>query len=804
MIPDKRTVDPVRDLGAFLMNAEKPARYIGGEYGEIRKETAALSIAIAFPDLYEIGMSNTALRILYNRLNAIHGLRCERVFAPAPDFEAILRERGVPLFSLESGIVLSEFDIIAVTFGYELGITGLLSILSAGGVPILNTDRSPTDPIVMMGGPACSNPAPYSRFVDAFWIGEAEAGFFDLMAESKNMKERGAGRSEILAFISSSRHVWIPGKKAVRAVHADFGKADEARNIFPIPNIKVIQDHGVVEIMRGCPNGCRFCHAGVWYRPMRQKSADLVIAEVRSLVEVGGYREISFSSLSSGDYNHIFELISYCTARYKSRNVSFQLPSLKISSFFLPLLDSLSEVRRSGLTFAVETPVDAWQLAINKEVAYANVVSILKEAKLRGWSQAKFYFMIGLPVETEGSTEEDRIVDFLASVSRETKMKINANIGSFIPKPHTPYQWIRQIGEGESARKMNSIRHSLERYNIKVSTHDPFTSAVEGIMSRGGADVSGIIEDAFVSGARLDAWNELFRPELWRESIASHAEAAASALGEKPTNAKLPWHEINPGVSESFLRKEYELSKAQLMTDRCSDDCSHKCGSCNDESSLVSNQSLCEDDAASAPAFDLPSLPEDGSTAPDSVSRIERETYRMVLSFAKTGKSVFLPHLGLMELFCKAFNRTDLPIKYTEGFNPLPKLDFASPLSLGIASLEEIATVDLYDAVTAERFVESMNRALPTFIRVTRAERYLIPVGTKKHSAASMLWGHSYRTAQGDRPVASSQEKGFRAEIIGDDEGRKLDILIVSTLARGDEGTEGISYFTAYSNLYGI
>ena len=240
------------------------------------------------------------------------------------------------------------------------------------------------------------------------------------------------------------------------------------------------------------------------------------------------------------------------------------------------------------------------------------------------------------------------------------------------------------------------------------------------------------------------------------------------------------------------------------MTDRCSDDCSHKCGSCNDESSLVSNQSLCEDDAASAPAFDLPSLPEDGSTAPDSVSRIERETYRMVLSFAKTGKSVFLPHLGLMELFCKAFNRTDLPIKYTEGFNPLPKLDFASPLSLGIASLEEIATVDLYDAVTAERFVESMNRALPTFIRVTRAERYLIPVGTKKHSAASMLWGHSYRTAQGDRPVASSQEKGFRAEIIGDDEGRKLDILIVSTLARGDEGTEGISYFTAYSNLYGI
>ncbi|MDR2785996.1 MAG: radical SAM protein, partial [Treponema sp.] len=348
-----RFVDPVKDLGKLLSSVEKPARYTGGEYGRLAVlpsgASEVLYMAAAFPDLYEIGMSNQAARILYNRLNRVPGIVCDRVFAPAPDFERLLREQDLPLYGLDTGIGLKDLDVLCFTLSYELGISGVLSILQAASIPLRAADRSAGDPVVIMGGPCVSNPRPYERFVDAFWIGEAEGGFFELAEKMKDSKRAGQGRAALLSLLRDHPSVWMSGKeKALRAIDTAFAERKADAAVFPVPSMKIVQHHGAVEIMRGCPSGCRFCHAGIWYRPMRQKDAAVVAEEVRSFIEDGGYREISLSSLSTGDYRGIGGLLETLTREYSPRHVSFQLPSLKVSTFSLPVLEKVSRVRKSG------------------------------------------------------------------------------------------------------------------------------------------------------------------------------------------------------------------------------------------------------------------------------------------------------------------------------------------------------------------------------------------------------------------------------------------------------------------------
>jgi radical SAM superfamily enzyme YgiQ (UPF0313 family) len=505
---ENRRIDPVKDLGALLLDIEKPARYVGGEYGLLAREEAGregevlLRMLIAFPDLYEIGMSNQALRILYNRLNRIKGVSCDRAFAPAPDFEDLLRRRGLPLYGLDTGIPLADADILCFTLGYELGITGLLAMLQAAFIPLRAAGRTAAHPLVIMGGPCVSNPLPYADFIDAFWIGEAEAGFFSLVEELREMKRAGAGKEELRSRMAAHPSMWVKGKAgAVRAIDRDFAFRKEDAAVFPVSNMKAVQHHGAVEIMRGCPNGCRFCHAGYWYRPMRQKNAETVRAETDAFITRGGYREISLSSLSTGDFRHINSLVRSLNQRYASRHISFQLPSLRVSSFSLPLLEEISMVRKSGLTFAVETPVDAWQFSINKEVTRDHVAAILGEAKKNGWRGAKFYFMIGLPVgdyrgEDENNREEVEIVHFIKDIARRTGMHFSVNAGVFVPKPHTPYQWAAQIDEKRAREKLDYIRMNLKPSGHKVSVQDPFISLLEGVISRGDERVGDLIEEA--------------------------------------------------------------------------------------------------------------------------------------------------------------------------------------------------------------------------------------------------------------------------------------------------------------------
>ena len=493
-----RYIDPVKEIGSLLLDAEKPARYTGGEYGRLANKKPSdgdLTSIIAFPDLYEIGMGNQSVRIIYNNLNVKKNIFCDRAFAPAPDFEKLLRENNIPIYGLDTGISAMSVDLFMFTLGYELGLNGILTMLDVSKIPLHCEERTAEHPIVIAGGPAVSNPLPYSPFIDAFWIGEAEDEFFNLAQELSALKKSGKGRAELFKKIAEHPNVWVKGKgTATRAITSNFSKES---NVYPIPSMKIVQHHGAVEIMRGCPNGCRFCHAGYWYRPCRQKNEELIAVQVDEMVTKGGWQEISLSSLSSGDYTGIAELVENLNSRFSNQHISFQLPSLKVSGFSLSILEKIAVTRKSGLTFAVETPKDLWQMSVNKEVTRDSVVSIIAEARKNGWKGAKFYFMIGLPVPDCGFNEEEEIVSFVVDIGRRCRMHFNINVGIFIPKPHTPYQWAQQIDSETAEKKLNFIRSKLKPLGHKVSISDTLISQIEGILSRGDERSSVLCEKAW-------------------------------------------------------------------------------------------------------------------------------------------------------------------------------------------------------------------------------------------------------------------------------------------------------------------
>lgn len=753
-----KTVKPLVDLGGRLVSVQNPARYLGGEYGQTVKDSSDLLFALAFPDLYEIAMSNLAVKILYDGLNRIRTIRCERVFAPAPDFEQLLESMSVPLYTLETGTPLHAADIIGFSIGYEPGITGVLSILESGGVPLESATRGEGNPIVIAGGCGVTNPAPFSRFFDAIFIGEAEAGFFDLMAALAERKKEGARRSDLLALLESHPAVWTARKQndadgicARRDVFGGFGGPDtdgpDRQVCFPVPNIRIVQDHGAVEIMRGCPNGCRFCHAGMYYRPQRIKDPARIINDIDYLVNRGGYREISLLSLSSGDYEGIDHLLDILIERYAGRNISFQLPSLKVNTFTLPILEKLAQVRKSGLTFAVETPVDAWQRSINKDVFRQRILGILHEAKKRGWSKAKFYFMIGLPVDESEVSEEDAIIDFLLDIQAQTRIQCNVNVGTFIPKPHTPYQWERQLSMDESKAKLDHVYHNLPRGKFKVSTHKPFSSFLEAVISRGDERVGELILDAYRRGCRLDAWEDWARPEIWQEVLTSASwDVEQETIRERSIEEKLPWDGVSLGPTKTFLKNEREKSIAGIATDPCEETCRVPCGVCNRDLKVRKKSSEQNPEPVSQP------------TAP--VIR-EGPRYRVLVSFSKKDAARYIPHLGLLEIWNKAFARSGLPVVYTEGFNPLPRFELAQSMSLGIASEDEVAAFMLFEKPEDdESFRMLLNSSLPNSIQINRLYWYELSTKVKRQSLSVFLWGNQF--------VYDFQERGMLESIMKD------------------------------------
>ncbi len=730
-------------LGNALLGVEKPARYVGGEYGRIIKEKCGYNCVVSFPDLYEIGMSNQAIRILYQGMNAITGVACERVFAPAPDFEKLLRSRGIPLYGLETGLRLNDADLLAFSIGYELCGTSVVNILELGQIPVLSVDRDASHPLVIGGGMALTNPLPFSKFFDAFWIGEAEAGFFDLIADLKNIKEQGGDRFAQLQKIRSHASIWIPGKRARRAVNADFGKVGMDACL-PVSTIKAVQDHGVVEIMRGCPNGCRFCHAGFVYRPHRYKSPERILDEVLERRRVGGYSEITLSSLSSGDYPGIEHLLKGLSDTFTKDKLSFQLPSLRVSSFSLPILNSLNTVRKSSLTFAVESPKAEWQTALNKDVSLEKTLEILLEAKEQGWKSAKFYFMIGLPMAEEAMEEVRFIREFLVELQNRSRMDFNVNVGVFVPKPHTPFERVGQLGEEEALKALYALKNSLPP-RIRLNFHSPFTALLEGILCRGDERVGDLILEAHKRGIRLEAWEENKNFQLWKEILANADDGMLEEIMRpKKEDERLLWSDIDMGLSKTYLIKEYHKAKEPSLSTACIEACDHPCDSCNDAYGSI----------ADSPDFNLfgQRLLEIASSLDDENTRGRK---RLLFSFSKNGKAKFYPHLTVVDVLSKAFVRSGIPVNYTEGFNPQAKLEIAHPLAIGVESNAEMACIELGYDIESSVFISSMNASLPEGMRIVRAQQFPFDDKKKNFSLASIFSASSF-SVEWSGPVPAS------------------------------------------------
>ena len=771
-------IDPRRDLRRILARVESPGRYAGGEYGAIaplgpgasagadREEYEEYVVAICFPDLYEIGMSNTAIKLLYTRLNAIPGVRCERVFAPAPDFEAEIVSAGIPLFTLESGIPLSDCDMVAFSIGYELSATNILTVLERGGVASRATDRGQRSPLVIAGGPTSSNPVPLGTFFDGIFVGEAEGVIERMVGDLAALRARGASRENQLARLRESPHVWWPGaeRRTRRAIWSEFGTEPLLLQA-PVPSIKVVQDHGVVEIMRGCPQGCRFCSAGIFYRPVRMKDYASIEREVENLVYNHGYRHITLSSLSTGDYADVHALFRYLNARFASEHVSFSLPSLRVSSFTLPLLAEVSQVRKSGLTFAVETPGEAGQLAINKQVPLERTKEILQSARDMGWRLAKFYFMIGLPVPEED--EVAAIAGFMREVKSAVKMNFNVAVATFVPKPHTPFQWARQLGEYEALDRIMELKRELKSMGMKLGYQAPFQSRLEGIISRGDERVGELIADAWNRGCRLDAWEDHLDREAWRAVIEDAPWSVDDELfRERETHERLPWQVVTTGVGTGALRRELERSREGELTDGCTDDCDHPCGVCN---STVRIREAEPAPAVSGPeeAEEQPSAtPQPRAAAPAATPAATQVRHRMLFRFSKTGPAVYIPHLGLMGVFERAYRRAGIPVAYTQGFNPKPRQEFAQPLSLGLASDCEYALVSVSEFIHPDSFSEALTAAMPEGLEVTGA-MLLEETDKKVRSLMANYWGSEFFIDMHDAGVGTAELRALLEDSAG-------------------------------------
>ncbi|MCK5200560.1 MAG: TIGR03936 family radical SAM-associated protein, partial [Spirochaetales bacterium] len=472
------------------------------------------------------------------------------------------------------------------------------------------------------------------------------------------------------------------------------------------------------------PNSCRFCHAASFYRPYRQKQIEYIMEEVEFLVNKCGYNELTLSSLSSGDYNDLDLLIRTLNYKHEQNNISFSLPSLRINSFTLPLLKELSKVRRSGLTFAIETPDEQWRKSINKEIEPEKIISILKEAKGMGWKLAKFYFMIGLP-GTVRSTEASKIASYIEEVQKTTGMKLNVNVGTFIPKAHTPFQWSPQLKESESYRDMRELKYQFRRNsNVKLSYHSPFVSYVEGIISRGDSRVGDIILNAYKSGARLDAWEEHFDMSIWKTAIEDvDWDVEKETTRERSLEETLPWDNITLGITKSYLKREYIKAKNYKTTDICDDPCDHNCGVCKKDTVVVKNLT----EALRREILDETRQPE----------KNKENVLSFLIEFNKIGKAKYLSHLNIVNVFSKVLRRSEVTLKYSQGFNPKPKLEFAHPLALGIESKVEILSISLTSEISPEELMRRMNKNIPAGIKISNCK--LIPVSPEKRKRKSLM-----------------------------------------------------------------
>lgn len=576
-----------------LLGLRKPARYIGSEWNVSTKsfDSSAFRALLCFPDLYEVGMTNLGIRILYAVMNGMEGVCCERVFAPDADMEKFLRENNLPLFSLESQKPAAEFDLLGFNIGYELGFTNILAILELGGIPLKTAERSDRDPIVIAGGSAVLNPEPMHEFIDGFFIGEGEEAIVEIVSIIRQFKGS-ESRRQLLRRLAAVEGVYVPSlytadydesgaltrfspvDASVPAVVKKRFVADFENSFFPcewiVPHIQIVHDRLTIEVMRGCPNHCRFCQARSQYYPFRVRKAERVLALAETLYANTGYEEISLAGLSVSDYPYLGDVLKPLVKRFKSEGVGLSLPSIKPKVLLGELSTIIASIRKTGLTFAPEAGTAQMRQAIGKDFDEEELFRTLEQAYLAGYQHVKLYFMIGLP--SESRQDLDSIIDLAVRVSElRRKLKgrpaqVNVSVNTLIPKPHTPFQWAGMLQMDEIKERQEYIRGKARNRHLKFSFHNRSMSLLEGVFSRGDRRLSAVILAAFKKGARSDGWEEHFNFNSWMEAFAECGIDPLTYLREKTPGAKLAWDFIDTGVSRDALLLEYEKSRAAMKS----------------------------------------------------------------------------------------------------------------------------------------------------------------------------------------------------------------------------------------------
>ena len=725
-------------LDPILPTVEKPGRYVGLERNVVRKDlgASAVTVALAFPDTYEIGMSHTGLKILYEIVNRRPEFACERTYAPWVDLESRMREREIPLFTVESFAPVADFDVVGFSLQSELNYSNVPNMLDLAGIPVWQRDRVDADAIVLGGGPCTANPEPVADFFDAFLVGDAEEVLprvLDVLCEGRRAKSE---RRELLARLAAVEGIYVPSFYDV-SYHEDGRIASINRNdpraperarrtwvpvlkpeYYPdrpmVPSVEIVQDRLGLEVMRGCTQGCRFCQAGYWYRPVRELDPDDVVSMTKTFIAESGWSEVGLLSLSTADYSQIEPLVRCLAPQLSDRRVSISLPSLRAEAFSVGLADAVSEVRKSGFTFAPETGSDRLRRVINKTFTNADMIQAADVAFARGWDLIKIYTMIGLPTETKEDLDElvTLVEGILAQGRKHGRKEVNVSVGPFVPKSWTPFQWAPFDGVELLEKKLGYLKERFRRVRgAKMKWHEPREAEIECVLSRGDRRVAQILHAAWVSGAKFDGWSEHFRYDLWNRAFETEGIAKSAWLRAYDVDEVLPWDVLDASITKRFLKVELVKAKKEMRTEDCKWGHCYACGvPGNGEDTVLATSmqgslptldasvSSADDPAAyrevaKGAAYRQKAMPDLPSAVRRSATRVH-EVFRHRITFEKSGDARFLSHRNTMDVLERAIRAAGLPARYSEGFNPHMKLSMGPALALGLESRHEVFDVE--------------------------------------------------------------------------------------------------------------
>ena len=596
----------------ILLKISQPARYIGGEVNMVKKDPSKVAVrfAMCFPDVYEIGMSHLGIQILYDMFNRRDDVYCERVYSPWMDLDPIMREQKIPLFAVESQDPIKKFDFLGITIQYEMCYTNILQVLELSQIPLHAEDRTEEDPIVIGGGPCTYNPEPIAPFFDLFYMGEGEVVYFDLIDRYKEIKARGGSRKEFLEQAAQIPGIYVPGfydvtykeDGTIEAMTPNNPHApqtvskqlvmDMSDTWYPekpvVPYLRATQDRVVLEIMRGCIRGCRFCQAGMVYRPVRERSLEELKRLARTMLKSTGHEEISLSSLSSSDYTKLEGIVNFLIDEFDGKGVNVSLPSLRIDAFSLDVMSKVQDVKKSSLTFAPEAGSQRLRNVINKGLTEENILNGSAEAFKGGWNRVKLYFMLGLPTETvedmQGIAELSEKVaevyyDTVPKEQRHGKVQVTASTSFFVPKPFTPFQWAPMCTKEQFLERASIVNHRmkemLNKKSLRYNWHEADVTVLEGVLARGDRKVAAVIEEAYRKGAIYDSWSEYFNNDIWMKAFETcGVDIDFYTTRERSLDEVFPWDFIDTGVTKAFYKREWERAMQEKITPNCRQSCS--------------------------------------------------------------------------------------------------------------------------------------------------------------------------------------------------------------------------------------